>query len=246
MAVRVATIGRRRGATGPVKGADIRYVVDGRVQTAVKLPPSSWDESHRRVLLTATLSPQRELVFGVPGWRSCWIGAGEEKAVFLVIDPQDRAFAVEVLARGSYLQGHLAEGHYLDELYLPGLSNVRWDERSLCGHVFSGQVKVREFIFGTTLAGPGLRQAPAVRPSWLARLIGGISHAWAAWVVYPRYHRMRRRYRDAHEANVMIEVMPISNPEKKSHYLLPIPWLEEDGRLHLRHYRLTPIDVRAR
>lgn len=246
MAVRAVPFGRVAPAVNSVPGAEISYVRNGQVWQAVKLDPVDFEESHRQALLTARLTPERELVFGAPGWKSVWIGAGEEKAVFLVIDPLNRAFALEVLAKGTYLAGRLTEGHYFADLHVPGLANVRWDSRAVCGHIFSGEVKAREFIYGDTLSGPGLKPEPAVKPSLLARLVGKCSRSWAYSVVYARYKQIRRTYKDAHEANVMFELLPLNNPEKKDHYLFPLLWLEEDGRLHLRFYRLTPIDVRIR
>ena len=210
------------------------------------MSPSEFDATHRQAIATTRLSANRELIFETAGWQSVWIGAGEEKAVFLVVDPQGRAFALELLAKGTYLEGHLAEGHYFEEIHVPGLTNFRWNTHSLFDHVFSGRVKVREFVYGDTLAGPGLRQPPIHKANPLSRLISLFVRNWISWVVSPRYWHFRRLFRDAHEANVMIELLPLSNPEHKSHYLIPVPWLEDDGRLHLRFYRLTPIDVRTR
>lgn len=199
---------------------------------------------HRRALVSMYLTANRELAFGVPGWKSRWIGAGEEKVVYLVVDPQNRAFALEILSKSTYLEGHLTEGYYLGEVFVPGLCNARWDERSLFGHIFSGRIKAREYIAGETLAGPGLHSDHWQKANLFSRFIGKFGHWWANFVVAPRYTEIRRFYRDTHEANVMIEVMPLANPEGKTHYLLPVPWLEEDGKIYLRYYRLTPIDVR--
>jgi hypothetical protein len=226
--------------------AEIKYVQDGQVWVATKLSPAEFDDTHRQALLTAYFTPERELVFGTPGWRSCWVGAGEEKVVYLVIDAHDRAFALEVLAKDSYLEGRLVEGHYFGEFCAPHLVNHRWDTRSLHGHIFSGIVKAREFIYGDTLAGPGLHTPPVISSNIFYRVIGGLSKYWSHMVVGPRYMSIKRIYRDAHEANVAVELIPLHNPEKKKHYLFPLLWLEEDGRLHWRYYRLTPIDVRVR
>ncbi len=246
MAVRTARLTAVTRKVTPSRVATIKYVRDGQVWEATKLDPAEFDEAHRQVLKTAYFVHERKLAFAAPGWNSSWIGGGEEKIVFLIIDPQQRAFALEVLAKNTYLHGHLAEGHYFADLYVPHLVNTRWDQHSLCGHVFSGHLKAREFIYGETIAGPCASEPPVVSVDPFRRLIGYLSKKWAISVVLSRYHRLRRIYRDAHEANVMIEVLPLNNPEKKDHYLFPIPWLEDDGRLHLRFYRLTPIDVRAR
>ncbi len=247
MAISAGRIGRTNQASPhPVRGSEILYAQYGQVKKATKLVPHEFDEAHRLAIANLHMSSRRELIFDTPGWQSFWIGAGEEKAVFLVIDPQSRAFALELLAKGTYLEGHLAEGHYFADLHVSGLSNFRWNSQSYFDHVFSGRIKVREFVYGDTLAGPGLRVPPLVPVSWPRKLVNWLVRNWISWVISPRYWHFRRLYRDAHEANVMIEVLPLNNPERKSHYLFPLPWLEEDGRLHLRYYRLTPIDVRTR
>jgi hypothetical protein len=246
MAVQAARVGWWLQTTKPVGGATIYYTLDNQVQETTKLSLAEFNEGHRQALLTLRFNQNRELVFGVPGWKTCWVGAGEEKAVFLVIDPQNRAFALEILAKASYLDGRLTEGHYFADLHVPGLTNKRWDTQALSGHTFSGRVKAREYIYGDTLAGPGLKTKPARPANLFKRLIGKISRVWANSVVYPRYEQVRRTYRDAHEANVMYELLPLANPERKKHYFLPILWLEEDSRLHWRFFRLTPIDVRLR
>lgn len=247
MAVRAVPAGRWLQSTAkPLRGATIYYSWGNQVFETTKLSLAEFDEEHRQALLTARFNSKRELVFGVPGWRSAWVGAGEEKAVFLVIDAQNRAFAVEILAKASYLEGRLTEGHYFGDIIIPGLVNVRWDKESLFGHIFSGEVKAREFIYGDTLAGPGLRSKPTVPANIFKRAIGKLCQFWAHNLVALRYEKVRRTYRDAHEANVVVELLPLSNPEGKKHYFFPTISLEDDGRLHLRYFRLTPIDVRLR
>lgn len=249
MAVRAATIPAARWlktTTQPVQGAAFFYTWGNQVHEATKIKEVEFDEAHLHALRTARFNANRELVFDVPGWKSVWIGAGEEKAVFLVIDSHNRAFALEVLAKASYLDGRLTEGHYYADLIIPGIINVRWDKQALFGHIFSGEVKAREFIYGETLAGPGLRCEPAKPVNFFNRAIGKFFRGWARNAVALRYEKVRRTYKDAHEANVVVELLPLSNPEKKKHYLLPTIALEDDGRLHLRYFRLTPIDVRLR
>ncbi|HEX2910040.1 MAG TPA: hypothetical protein VH186_04485 [Chloroflexia bacterium] len=242
-AVRVSRIARQ---ARPIRGAEIKCVANGEIIKATKICPAEFDEYHRQVLMKARFASTYELIFDEPGWRSVWIGAGEEKVVFLAIDPQGKAMALELLAKGTYLDGHLVDGDYYAEIFAPGLANKRWDTRSLFGHIFSGRVKVREFIYGDTLAGPGLHTTCLNQPNFAVRLIGCLSRKWARFNVYPLFKKVQRVYRDAHEANVMIELLPLDNPELKSHHLFPVPWLEEDGHLRLRYYRLTPIDVRVR
>jgi hypothetical protein len=190
MAVRAIPAGRwLRATTKPVRGAAIYYTWGSQVLEATKLSLAEFDEGHRQALFTARFNANRELIFGVPGWKSAWVGAGEEKAVFLVIDAQNRAFALEILAKASYLDGRLTEGHYFGDLIIPGLINLRWDKDSLFGHIFSGEVKAREFIYGDTLAGPGLRTKPTLPVNIFKRAIGKICRAWTHNVVALRYEK---------------------------------------------------------
>jgi hypothetical protein len=242
VAVGAVNAGRLTRTVEGAKGAEIKYVLDGQVMAATKISPAEFSDFHRKALATVHLTGDGQLGIEAPGWRIVWIGAGEEKVVYLAIDPQGRAMALEILSKSTYLDGHLTEGHYFSEVFAPRLSNVRWDTSSLFGHIFSGRIKPREYIYGDTLAGKGMR--PPKRAFFVKHIIGRLSRAWTRFVVMPRYVDVRRFYRDTHEANVMIELIPLSNPEKKTHFLLPVPWLEEDGKLHWRYYRLTPIDVR--
>jgi len=248
MAVRAVSVGHwlKASSTSAVRGAVIYYTWGDQVLEATKLNLGEFDQWHRQAVMTARLNEKRELVFGVPGWKSVWMGAGEEKAVFLVIDSHNKAFALEVLAKASYLDGRLTEGHYFDDMVVPGLINKRWDSSSLFGHIFSGEVKAREFIYGNTLAGAGLKTQPAKPANFIKRAVGGFCRAWTRNAIALRYEKIRRTYKDAHEANVVVELLPLSNPENKKHYFLPTISLEDDGRLHLRYFRLTPIDVRLR
>jgi hypothetical protein len=228
----------------------IKYRQGGTALTALKLLPGQYSEHHRQVLRQLSMNHLGELVFPEMGWKSLWIGAGEEKAVFLVIDPKSRAFALELLGKDGYKGGKLINGYYLDEVFLPHLCGHRWHADSIFGHVFSGHVKVREYIYGETLAGPQLKphkHHPHLEGRDLHpyRLVNTLSRRIAHWVVSPAYWRVRNVYHDTHEANVMIELVPLANPEKKPVFPLPLPWLEPDGRLGWYFIRFTSIDVRT-
>lgn len=248
MAVRAVSVGHwlKASKTSVARGAAIYYSLGDQVFQATKLNLEEFDEWHRQAIMTARLNENRELIFGVAGWKSVWMGAGEEKAVYLVIDSHNRAFALEVLAKASYLDGRLTEGHYFSDMVAPHLINARWDNSSVFGHIFSGEVKAREFIYGDTLAGPGLRAKPAVPANFVKRAIGQFCRVMRHNAVALRYEKVRRTYKDAHEANVVVELLPLSNPENKKHYFFPTIALEDDGKLHMRFFRLTPIDVRIR
>lgn len=222
----------------------IKYRLNGQTFEAQKLDPAEFSAAHRQILSTARLTDNRRLLFDNPAWRSLWLGAGEEKSVYLVVDEVNRAFAVELLVQGGYLNGHLTEGYYLTEMHLSNIAGLRRDDKACISLKYSGEARIREYIYGETLAGPA-NQAMQPKGTWLARQINCLSLSWAAMVVASRYASLRHIYKDAHEANVVIELIPLHNPERKSHYLLPIPALAHDGHLHWYFYRLTPIDVRS-
>ncbi len=228
----------------------IKFYMDGEPHTAVKIRPEEYSDYHTRILQEIKMVNGGALHFSEPGWQSIWIGAGEEKSVYLVIDPLNRAFALEVLGKDGYRHGELVGGHYFDDLNIAGFCGRQWNAAAIFGHVFSGRVRVREFIYGETLAGPprlnaNCEEHPHSKHPKVAHIISAISRSIAHWMVTPRYWKIKRIFHDAHEANVMFEFVPLHNPEKKPHYLFPLPWLEADGRLSWFFVRFVAIDVRT-
>ncbi|NWJ45024.1 MAG: hypothetical protein HXX08_04010 [Chloroflexi bacterium] len=228
----------------------VKYFYGGVACHAVKLLRTGYTEQHRLALRELAMSHRGELIFTEAGWQSVWVGAGEEKSVYLVIDPHSQAFALELVGRDGYKDGRLVDGHYFDELYIPRLSGHQWHPDSIFGHTFSGQCYVREFIYGETLAGDLSRfyteeYRAMLRRNILGRTVTFISRRLAHFIVDNAYQRIKQNYRDTHEANVMIERLPLHNPENKSHFPLPLLWLEEDGQLVWCYVRLTAIDVRV-
>lgn len=227
---------------------ELKYYLDGRVQTFSKIRSEDFTPAHWRTLETAAFNAAGHLVFDNPHWQSVWLGAGEEKAVYLVVDAENHAFALELLDRATYLEGKLMEGHYFGDVCMSKIRGYKPNPGSLVGHVFGSRGRVREFIHGETLAGkltqPRHKNAhPLAFPLvWLTRL----SHELARSIIYPRYKALRQQYGDAHEANVVIELIPLHNPEHKNHYFLPLLWSDHDGYPHWRFFRLTPIDVRTK
>jgi hypothetical protein len=142
------------------------------------------------------------------------------------------------------LSGRLTEGYYLAEMQFSRINGLKRDPNALLSMVYSGEAKIREFIHGETLLS-ALAKNARPQANWFSRLVHAVSMRWAVSVVAPRYCEIRHTFKDAHEANVMLELIPLHNPERKSHYILPVPAISEDGRLRWHFYRLTPIDVRA-
>ncbi len=222
----------------------IIYNFYGETKRARKLDPVDFSAEHLATLRTGFFDDQNRLAFVDPGWKCVWVGAGEEKAVFLVVDNENRAFALELLVKDGYQNGRLIDGYYLADLQLSQVAGRKRDPRCALSLVYSGQAKAREFIFGETIAGPPLNN---MRPTGnrSRRVINALSWNWAKSIIFPGYSKIQQKYRDAHEANVAIELIPLPNPEGKSHFLMPVPLLAHDKRLHWYFYRLTPIDVRT-
>ncbi len=222
----------------------IKFVIDGVPHSAYKILPTEYSEYHNRCLREAWIDEDNNLRFEEPGWKSVWLGAGEEKLVYLVVDPHDRAFAVEVITRDGYRHGELIEGRYFGDVWLYKITGQRWHPGSVFSHTFSGRVRTREFIYGETLAKP----EKVTGLGWhccIGNAITAVSRKLALWLVAPRYYRIQRHFHDTHEANVMLELLPLANPEGKSHYRMPLPWFESDGKLGWHFIRLTAIDVRT-
>jgi hypothetical protein len=234
----------RRLAVAASKDTYIKYVFKGEVFTAQKLDPVNFSSYHLNIIRTATLTDSRELVFANPAWHSVWLGAGEEKTVYLVVDDQQNAFAIELLVKDGYLYGRLTEGYYLTEMTLPKIAGLKRVPSACLSLAYSGEIKVREFIYGETIADISLKSS-CKKGNPLFGLIDMLSKKWARFASFPRRVDIVRTFRDAHDANIMIELVPLHNPQHKKHYAIPMPFLTEDGKLRLFYYRVTPIDVRA-
>lgn len=211
-----------------------------------KLTVAEWSEHHSQVLQEAQLTNAKHLQFPETGWSSLWLGAGEEKAVFLVIDPQDRAFALEVIDERRFMGGKLVEGTYFAEFTIPGIAEFEVSPGRPFSQIYTGKVKAREFIVGDVWADWGR--------CWFERL-----PAWKAFLMFlplsifsgigillagPKRNYLQKQWDDAHDANLAIEMLPLSNPERKDHYPLPLLYVDYGGKCHLCWIRLTPIDVR--
>ncbi len=222
----------------------IKYPINGVIRKATKLDPVDFTTQHLTTLASGHFDANNRLAFDNPAWGSAWLGAGEEKAVFLIVDGENRAFALELLVQGGYQDGRLVDGYYLANFQISQIAGRKRDPRCAFSLKFSGEAKAREFIFGETLAGPPLKH---MSPSgnFGNSIINKLAWRWAKSIVYPYFCENQRRYRDAHEANVAIEFIPLHNPQRKSHFLFPILALGHDGRLHWYYYRLTCIDVRT-
>lgn len=225
-----------------------KYYLNGQVVTLTKIKAEEFTSAHWHSIESAYFNSEGHLVFNNPNWQSLWLGAGEEKAVYLVTDENQKAFALELLDRATYLEGKLMEGDYFGDVTLSNVNGYKPNPGSLVGHVFGGRGRVREFIYGETLAGPLIlpRHQDAYRMPFPLAWLAWLSRKLSRTMVESRYRALREQYSDAHEANVVIELLPLKNPEMKNHYWLPLLWSDHDGYPHFYYFRLTPIDVRIK
>ncbi|HEX2906977.1 MAG TPA: hypothetical protein VHO69_08965, partial [Phototrophicaceae bacterium] len=96
------------------------------------------------------------------------MGAGEEKAVYGLCDPDNHIFALEIINERTYLNGRLIGGDYFFERHIEGLAQVKPNPDEIQPFTFTGLVKVREYIYGYTWDG---FQFDARRKSWLDRVL---------------------------------------------------------------------------
>ncbi|KAB8140230.1 hypothetical protein F8S13_24735 [Chloroflexia bacterium SDU3-3] len=195
-----------------------------------KLPPAQWGGQHQQIL-HALAYRGGQLQIAAEGWRSAPLGAGEEKAVFVVCDPQRRVFALELIDERHYLNGRFIGGAYFHTARVASLAQVPFSPAALIGLTFTGLVKAREFAYGYEWDRFQLRAAGPSRADWL--LTSWLqSHFQRAFADYAA------RYRDVHGRNVLFELRPRDQPGALC------PTIDHTGRLRLVRVGLQPIDLR--
>jgi len=114
--------------------------------------------------IAQTRYENRTLIFPNKDWKSTFLGAGEEKAVFCVCDQENHVFALELIDQRTYLNGRFIGGAYFYERIIPGLGNIKFNPKSVIGLTFTGLVKAREFVYGYEWA---RFQFSPIKFSWL-------------------------------------------------------------------------------
>ncbi len=173
-----------------------------------------------------------ELVVRMPGWEAVFLGAGEEKAVYCLRDPQDRVVAVELIDERGYLGGRLVDGRYHAELRVPGV--ILDADEELAGPFAlrcTGLVKVREFVHGYEWSRFCFDPR---RPSVLDRVLT----AWLRLRLGTAMDGYRARYDDVHERNVLFELRPA-----RAHGVLVLV-RDLSGRWRWARVGLRPLDLR--
>jgi hypothetical protein len=204
--------------------------LDSEIRFVTKIQADDFTPEHRDTLVRAGLQ-SGNLLLPDSRWASQFLGAGEEKAVFCVCDHASRVFAVEVLDERTYLNGRFVGGQYFFDMRIPGLSRVRLNPISEFGLMFSGKVKIREFVHGYEWSH---FQFDPRQPGWW----DGILTAYLRSMLISRFNEYRSRYQDVHERNVLFELRTL---KEKGVPVLVRDW---KGRLRLMKVGLQPIDVR--
>jgi hypothetical protein len=204
--------------------------LDCEIRSVTKIHADAFTSEHRDVLAQASIQSGR-LILPDARRATQFLGAGEEKAVFCVRDPAHRLFAVEVLDERTYLNGRFVGGQYFFEMYIPGLSHVKLNPKSEFGLMFSGKVKIREFVHGYEWA----------RFQFDPRHTNGCDGILTAYlhsVLRARFHQYDSLYKDVHDRNVLFELRTL---QEKGVPVLVRNWR---GRFCWVRVGLQPIDVR--
>jgi hypothetical protein len=195
-----------------------------------KIQAADFTPEHRENLEQARFR-SGEMVLPDVRWAAQFLGAGEEKAVFCVCDHAQRVFAVEVLGERTYLNGRFAGGQYFFDMHLPALSRVRLNPDTEFGLIFSGKVKIREFVHGYEWS--RFRFDPR-----RASPLDGVLTAYLRSMLMTQFTDYKARYKDVHERNVLFELRTV---KEKGVPLLARSW---KGGTRLVKVGLQPIDVR--
>lgn len=200
---------------------------DQQIRSVTKIQAHDFTDAHREALMQARFQ-SGSLSLPDSRWATEYLGAGEEKAVFCICDPDDRVFAVELLDGRTYLNGRFVGGQYFFDLRIPGLSNVKLNPDSEFGLMFTGKVKVREFVHGYEWA--RFRFDPR-KPSWL----DGLLTSYLRSLLSSRFNHYRSLYQDVHDRNVLFELRA---PHEKGIALFA---RNRAGQLRLVKVRLQPL-----
>jgi hypothetical protein len=203
---------------------------DNEIKIVSKIKADDFTPLHREILGQIRYE-ENKLVLPNEKWRSIFLGAGEEKAVYCICDQNNRVFALEVLDEKTYLNGRFVGGEYFFDMTLPGLRNVKADSASLVGLTFTGKVKIREFVYGYVWERFQFSpQKTSVLDSFLT--------SYLQTVFSSKFNEYRSHYKDVHERNLMFEIRDIG---AKGTPAIAKDWM---GKVKIVKVGLQPIDVR--
>lgn len=200
-----------------------------QIKLVRKIKESEFTSYHHEVLAGIKLQ-DGNIVIASPDWYSVHLGAGEEKAVFCICDNENRVFALEVIDEKHYLNGRFVGGQYFFDKRIEALQNKKLKPDSWIGLTFTGLVKVREFVYGYEW---GRFQLNPNKQVWVDHILT----SWVQFFLSSRFNEFKKRYKDVHERNVMLEIRD-SKPG------IPVITKDWTGRVRLVRAWIQPIDVR--
>ncbi len=210
----------------------ISLLVENQIAQVRKLEHGEFDEQHRSLIENARYdSAKKQLILTDERWKTQFLGAGEEKAVFLICDQENRVFALEVIDETSYRNGRFVGGKYFCETRAPGLTRVPLHEDALTCTTFTGKIKAREFVHGYEWA---RFQFNPRQQSWLDLLLT----FWLRFWLLAKFKSYAARYKDVHERNIMFEIRSMRESG------VPILCKNAAGKFLFARVGLQPIDVR--
>ncbi len=195
-----------------------------------KISTNDFTPAHREIISQVTYR-DGHLFFPDRQWKSTLLGAGEEKAVFVVCDNNNSVFALEVIDQRTYLNGRFVGGIYFYETIVSGLQNTKFSPKSVIGLKFTGLVKAREYVYGYEWA---RFQFTPSKQSWPDLFLT----SWFQSIFAAEFNEYRSRYKDVHDRNIMFE---IRNRQEKGFPIIIKDWL---NRFQFVKVGIRPIDVR--
>ena len=200
------------------------------IKVVRRIGQGEFSSTHREVISQVEYH-EGHLSFPDGGWSTSLLGAGEEKAVFVVCDNENRVFALEVIDQRTYLNGRFVGGCYFFETIASHLQNVKYSPKALVGLTFSGLVKAREYVYGYEWA--RFQYSPSKQGALDIPLTD-----WLKIFLTPQFNSYKSQYKDVHDRNVMFEI------REKSEMGAPVIVKDWFGKISLVKVGIQPIDVR--
>jgi hypothetical protein len=195
-----------------------------------KILADDFTPEHHDIIAGLQYQPAR-LIFPDARWHSLYLGAGEEKAVFGVCDHTGCVFAIELIDERHYLNGRFVGGTYFFQKRIPALTGVKAQPDSEFGLMFTGLIKVREFVHGFEW---GHFQFHPFRKTW----VDSFFTAWLQSVYNAKYQHYCSLYKDVHDRNVLFEIRAFHESG------FPLIVRNQAGRLEMVKIGIQPVDVR--
>src|SRR5687767_8195349 len=107
---------------------------ENEVSIVSKIEKATFTSLHHDILDSLQYA-DGQLNFADERWKSIYLGAGEEKAVYCICDHEQHVFALEVINENSYLNGRLIDGEYFFDKRIRGLTNIQPNPDALFRYV---------------------------------------------------------------------------------------------------------------